>query len=634
MIGLNAIFTESGSTSGAFASNQAKQRLHATGLLHATDADPLRLYAGGGDISGLTLFSSKASSILASRDITDIAFYIQNVRASDLTLVSAGRDIIAYNANSPLRTQAVTTGNLPAFGELPESGDIQINGPGTLQVLAGRDLDLGTGANNSDGTGTGINSIGNGRNPFLPFEGADIVLAAGMGGVSTGLGSSNAKFADFIYAIQHAQGVLGGSPTAPEYELDGRRYLAELAAMFQSDGLRGLPASILMHEPTLQTGGWNVVQNGSAITVINAGNISVGAPAPGAVILPNSINLDDPALTTAQRDQIAMALYFLALRDAGRDRNNPDSPDVNTYRAGYEAIQTLFRADDKLKDGIFIGPRPIETPGIDLIKAEDRPIPGYVFDGDIKTQARDVRTKSGGNISILAPGGGLELASTVLGETLAPPGIITESGGNISVFADSDVSIGIARIFTLRGGDINIWSTVGNIAAGSSSKTIQSAPPTRVIIDPQSAAVATDLAGLATGGGIGVLATVAGVRPGNVDLIAPIGAVDAGDAGIRATGNLNIAAAVVLNAGNIAVGGTSAGSPSAPAVSTPALGGLASAAAAGAATSNSPAAQQATKEAQEKEQGSQTPSIITVEVLGYGGGEGDEEKKRRSGGAE
>lgn len=535
LTGIDILLRETGSTTGIYASLQVKQGLHAAGL-HAGDTQPVRLSALGGDISGLELFSPKKASILAGRDITDIAFYIQNLLESDLSLVSSGRDLVAYNANSALRTAASSPGNFanPSF-ELPKNGDIQISGPGTLQVLAGRDLNLGTGANNTDGTGTGINSIGNGRNPSLPFAGADLVLAAGLGGVATGLGSSGLDFTSFLNEF--------GSST---------RHLNELAEL-------------------------------------------LGVP---------SVNLNDPLLTSEQQKQLALALFYLVLRDAGRDRNDPSSPDVGTYAAGYRAINALVPA----------------------------PSSGSIF-----TQARDVRTKSGGDISILAPGGGLQLASTVLGETLAPPGIISESGGNISVFANDDVSIGIARIFTLRGGDISIWSSVGDIAAGSSSKTVQSAPPTRVIIDPQSASVATDLAGLATGGGIGVLATVAGVRPGNVDLIAPVGAVDAGDAGIRATGNLNIAAAVVLNAANIAVGGTSAGAASAPSVATPSLGGLASAAAATAATSNSPAAQQAAKQTQETKQDSQTPSIITVEVLGYGGGEGssgEDERTRRAGGAE
>src|SRR4029450_5265322 len=147
--------------------------------------------------------------------------------------------------------------------------------------------------------------------------------------------------------------------------------------------------------------------------------------------------------------------------------------------------------------------------------------------------------------------------------------------GAVSIFTDADVDIGQARIFTLRGGDVIIWSSTGDIVAGTAPKTVVTAPPTRVVFDATSGDIKTDLGGLATGGGIGVLAAVEGIPAGNVDLIAPNGAVDAGDAGIRVTGNLNIAATTVLNASNIQSSGTSSGVSSAAPASAPSLGGIA-----------------------------------------------------------
>ena len=524
---MQAQFSETGSFTGASASISVKQALHAKGLLHANDANPLRIYAKGGDITGLGLFSAKKANIFASNDISDVSFYIQNTSSLDNSIISAGRDIIAYNANTSAREEAASTGNVLSTGEAPLSGDLQISGPGTLQVLAGRHIDLGTGAVNLDGTGAGIISIGNARNPYLPTDGAQLIVAAGLGDTAQGLSESSLKLQAFI-----DQFVVGG---------EGSTYLAELG-------------------------------------------------------ISNFETLSEEAKAAA-----ALEVFYLLLRDSGRSATEASASTEGKggYATGFEAIENLFGSS--------------ENPG------------------DILARSRDIRTKSGGDIHIAIPGGKLELASTKgTGENPIPPGIVTESGGNINIFANDDVSIGIGRIFTLRGGDIVIWSSTGDIAAGVSSKTVQSAPPTRVLIDPQSAALETDLAGLATGGGIGVLATVEGVEPGDVDLIAPEGVVDAGDAGIRSTGNLNIAATAVLNASNISTGGSSSGVPSAPTVAAPNVGGLTSGSSSTAAA-NSAASSVANQSAAPPKEVMETPSMITVEILGYGGGAGDSREEENEG---
>ncbi len=125
---VNKLFQESGSTTGVQAVLQTKQALHAAGVLHINDPDPIHLYSETGDISGFTLFSAKAARIAAGNDLTDVALYIQNTNASDISTVTAGRDIVAYDPTSPLRSAAVAPGNLVENG--PQAGDIQISGPG------------------------------------------------------------------------------------------------------------------------------------------------------------------------------------------------------------------------------------------------------------------------------------------------------------------------------------------------------------------------------------------------------------------------------------------------------------------------------------------------------------------------
>lgn len=511
---LNLLVTETGSYTGVATSIDGKQARHSSGILHKEDSTPNRLYATGGSLSGLTLFSPKASRIIAEQDVSDVAFFLQNTDSNDISLLSAGRDIVPYNDGDTTRAAAnnISLGNYIADAKKARldgstssalSGDIQINGPGYLEILAGRNLDLGTGANLNDGTGLGITSIGNLRNPFLPFTGASLVVLAGIEGSATKAASGLANSKLNLSSI---------SPT-------------------------GFDASTeLSHLATLSN-------------------------------------------------------LFSLLRQGAEEYEESGS-----YETALKAVESVFGS----------------------ARAS----------GDIFTRSRDIRTNSGGAITILAPSGALTLASDITGNPLTPPGIVTEYGGEVSIFTDGDVDIGRARIFTLRGGDMTIWSTTGDIAAGSASKTVVTAPPTRVSIDVTSAAVNTDLGGLATGGGIGVLASVEGVEAGDVFLIAPEGVVDAGDAGIQATGNLRIAATQVLNADNIAAGGASVGVPSAPTASAPNVGGLTSGSSSTAAASSAASSVSQQSKPQEKPI-DETPSLITVDILGYGGsaeGDGDEEK--------
>ena len=114
---------------------------------------------------------------------------------------------------------------------------------------------------------------------------------------------------------------------------------------------------------------------------------------------------------------------------------------------------------------------------------------------------------------------------------------------------------------TEQGGNIVMWSSNGT------SMPARAPRPRCPSRRRNSTATSLDLQrrpqGVVSGAGIATLQSLPGVPLGNADLIAPRGTVDAGAAGIRVSGNLNIAALQVLNAFNIQVQGVTTGVPGA-----------------------------------------------------------------------
>ena len=196
--------------------------------------------------------------------------------------------------------------------------------------------------------------------------------------------------------------------------------------------------------------------------------------------------------------------------------------------------------------------------------------------GSIDLTGSQVKTEQGGSVDLFAPTGSINVSLVRIPDFIAVKkpselGIFTVRGGAVRALVRDDFLVNTGRVFTLRGGDITLVSQYGNIDAGRGAKTASSAPPPLLTTD-QNGNTKLDISGSIAGSGIATLRTQENQLPSNVYPVAPRGVFDAGDAGVRSTGTVQITAQTVLNAGNISAAG---GVTGAPPVAAPALGGLA-----------------------------------------------------------
>lgn len=465
------------------------------------DDDRAALVTAGRDIRGHNLLLAKSAQMTAGRDIIDTSLRAQNLRASDVTSVHAGRDM--------------------SYAPTLLTGQMSVGGPGRFDVLTGRNLDLGFSG--------GLTTTGRLQNAALGTDqGADLNVMVGMG-----------------------------------RDIDANAFVDDVIA-----GSSELRDSLLK---------FMVVRSGDS-----------------SLTYDQAVTMFKALDATAQRPLLLDSFYG-ELVAAGREANS--AADLG-FERGYRAIDALF-------------------PGSRAEEGQQNP-----FAGDLTLAFSRIYTLAGGDVSIAVPGGLVNVGlanppASVQQRPASELGIVAQRSGNVHIFTDDDVLVNQSRVFTLLGGNIAIWSTNGDIDAGRGSKSSVSAPPPAVLVDP-SGRVTLDFSGAVAGSGIRTISTEESIEPGDVDLIAPRGIVNAGDAGIGAGRNLNIAAEQVVGLDNIQVGGVSTGVPP----ETSGLGASLSAVSAVAASSSS-ASTSSVEDADENQEAQATlaqtaMSWLEVFVVGLG----------------
>jgi hypothetical protein len=247
--------------------------------------------------------------------------------------------------------------------------------------------------------------------------------------------------------------------------------------------------------------------------------------------------------------------------------------------------------------------------------------PAFAYNGTLNMTQSSVVTERGGDISLINAGGAINVGlKDTAGGTRTPKGVIALGGGNIFGYAKGDFQVNTQRVFIVGQGNMNIWSSSGDIDSGRGANTAVAAPPlaARRTVD----GVVFEVPATTTGSGLGILADARGQSSGTIGLYPAFGEILALDAYIRAPSV--VLGSAIKGADNLisaSVGGAAAAVSAPPvAVAPPA-----------ASNENKTAAGQTGTQSPESRPRS---SLLTVELLGLGAAPEDEvcdDKERRDG---
>jgi filamentous hemagglutinin family protein len=399
-------------------------------------------FVAGGDLTDLQLTLPRYARIEAVRDIVNLQADLQNLSATDLTVVRAGRD---------LRYQDfVQSGLLEAAND---GGYLRIGGPGRLMVQTGRDLDLGV--------TQGIQTVGSNANLALTTgTSAAISVLVGV------QGRYEPATLDAFLALTAAVGTAQESGVRANVD----RALAAVETTADSLFGKGQPGdrgNLTMYFSSIRTEGGSgidlILPRGTAGSTL-AGNINAGLPSPAVgdigvvtvlgggirAYLENSFNVNQSKVVTLQGGDI-----LILARDGNIDagRGARDSRTTQPPRRVPITVKDPVTGQE-VDTGLFAYVPPLDASGSGIRTFTSDP------DGP-----GPLKAPKPGNVTLIAPRGfvdageaGVASAGNVVlfANTVLNAQNISSSGASVGVPVSNPAAAGAAL------------SSAGSSAAGAS----------------------------------------------------------------------------------------------------------------------------------------------------------------------